>query len=168
MIQDERLKSHYESLSRVIRFTRMADTKAAPILALQVALAGTLAARLDNLAFIFTGNTWDTERILISVVLVCYGLLALAIVVIAARVYMPRSPRTCKSLIFFEDIAVMDFKSFEKKAKAVSIDDIEYHLLDQIHRVSQVASAKMGKVRCALWLSVPSVILWIILLACGN
>ena len=50
MSTKERLRSHYESLSRVIRFTRWADTKAAPVLALQVALVGTLAARSDRLA----------------------------------------------------------------------------------------------------------------------
>ena len=41
---EERLKSHYESLARAIRFVRAADTKAAPVLGLQIALVGTLAA----------------------------------------------------------------------------------------------------------------------------
>ena len=46
---EERLRSHYESLSRVIRFTRTADTKAAPVLALQVALLGGLTTRFEDL-----------------------------------------------------------------------------------------------------------------------
>ena len=46
---EERLRSHYESLSRVIRFTRTADAKAAPVLALQIALLGTLATRSEEL-----------------------------------------------------------------------------------------------------------------------
>ena len=87
---------------------------------------------------------------------------------ITAWVYMPRSPKTGKSLIFFEDIANMDFESFGKKAKAVSSDDIEHQLLDQIHRVSKIASTKMCMVRWALWLSVPSLILWIVLLTLSN
>ena len=47
---EERLRSHYESLSRVIRFTRTADAKAAPVLALQVALLGALATRSEELS----------------------------------------------------------------------------------------------------------------------
>ena len=168
MIQDERLKSHYESLSRVIQFTRTSDTKAAPVLALQIALAGTLAARVENLASAFTSNIWDAERILIFTAIICYLMLAVVIVATAAWVYMPTSPRTGKSLIFFEDIAAMDFESFQQKAKAVSHDDLEFQLLDQIHRVSNIASAKMRRVRWALRLSVPSIILWIILLAWGS
>ena len=168
MNQEERLRSHYESLSRVIQFTRTADRKAAPVLALQVALVGTLAARLERLVTSFSSNAWDVERTLILAALVCYGLLTLAIVGITAWVYMPRSPKTGKSLIFFEDIANMDFESFGKKAKAVSSDDIEHQLLDQIHRVSKIASTKMCMVRWALWLSVPSLILWIVLLTLSN
>ena len=53
---EDRLRSHYESLSRAIGFTRAADAKAGPILALQVALAGTLAARMDKLWLILTGE----------------------------------------------------------------------------------------------------------------
>ena len=45
---EERLRSHYESLSRAIRFTRTADAKAAPVLALQVALLGALATRFED------------------------------------------------------------------------------------------------------------------------
>ena len=59
---EERLRSHYESLSRVIRFTRTADAKAAPVLALQVALLGVLATRLAELYFVIAGGPWDVER----------------------------------------------------------------------------------------------------------
>ena len=166
--QEERLNSHYESLSRVIQFTRTADRKAAPVLAIQVALAGTLAARLERLVTSFPCSVWDAENALIFVALACYGLLALAVVGMAAWVYMPRNPRTGKSLIFFEDIAAMDFDAFVDKAESVSTNDIERQLLDQIHRVSRVASTKMTRVRWALWLSGPSLILWVILLAWGN
>ena len=168
MNQEERLRSHYESLSRVIQFTRTADRKAAPVLALQIALAGTLAARLENLTSDFVSNVWDPERVLICIAMVIYGLLAIAIVATMARVYLPISPRTGKSLIFFEDIATMCFDAFVQRAESASTDEIEHQLLDQIHRVSQIASAKMRRIRWALWLSGPSVILWIALLAWSN
>ena len=168
VILEERLRSHYESLARVIRFTRTADSKAAPVLALQIALVGTLASQFENLVTIVTGGQWDVERCLIIVVMIAYVAFGMAAAVMAAWVYMPISPRTGKSLIFFEDIAAMDLESFEQRVKAVSIDDIECQLLDQIHRVSKIASVKMRRVRRALWLSVPSIILWLVLLAWSN
>lgn len=168
MNQEERLRSHYESLSRVIQFTRTADRKAAPVLALQVALAGTLATRLQSLTAVLTGDVWDAEKILVFAALLCYGLLVVAVVVLAGGVYLPINPRTGKSLIFFEDIAAMGSESFEQKVKSLSIDDIEHQLLDQIHRVSQVASVKMRRVRWALWLSLPSAITWLVLLTLSS
>ena len=86
----------------------------------------------------------------------------------AAWVYMPTHPRTGASLIYFEDIAAMSGETFAQRAKEMSPDAIEDQLLSQIHTVSQIASAKMRRVRCAFWLSVPSFILGLILLACGS
>ena len=51
---EDRLRSHYESLSRVIGFTRAADAKAAPVLALQVVLLGGLTTRFEDLYEIAT------------------------------------------------------------------------------------------------------------------
>ena len=61
---DERLQSHYESLQRVIRFTRQADVKAAPAIALQIALVGALATRLDKLLPAVIQGPWCLERVL--------------------------------------------------------------------------------------------------------
>lgn len=63
---EERLRSHYESLTRAIRFTRTADSKAAPALALQVALAGTLAARFEKLAPIIVKEPWGVESVVLA------------------------------------------------------------------------------------------------------
>ena len=71
---EERLTSHYESLSRVIRFTRTADRKAAPVLALQVALLGALATRFDRLQSIIFGSSCDAERVALVMVLGCFAI----------------------------------------------------------------------------------------------
>ena len=92
----------------------------------------------------------------------------IATVTTAARVYIPMHPRTGESLIYFEDIAAMRSESFAKRAKAMSPDMIEEQLLSQIHIVSRIASAKMHRVRWAFWLSVPSLVLGLILLAWGQ
>ncbi len=165
---EERLTSHYESLSRAIRFVRMADMKAAPILALQVALVGTLAARFDKLLSILTRGAFDLEMAILLILLILYAALLIVVVSLASLVYMPRNPKTGRSIIYFEDIAAMRFDSFEKRAKQMSPEKIELQLLDQVHRVSQIVSSKMRYVRWAFILSLPSIVLWAALLAWGS
>ena len=161
---EERLTSHYESLSRVIRFTRTADRKAAPVLALQVALLGALATRFDRLLSTIVDGSCDAERVALIIVLGTFIVSLFTAFRLAAAVYVPRNPRTGKSYVFFEDIAAMEYTEFETAARNMSIDVIERQLLDQIHRVSRVASIKMKRVRWAIWLSVPVVALGLILL----
>ena len=161
------MKSHYESLARVIEFTRSADTKAGPVIALQIALVGTLAARFDKLWVIVNGSPWDIENTLLVLLLTVYGVFLVVVVVLAARVYMPINSKTGESLIYFEDIAALEFESFEAKAKEMSISVIECQLLDQIHRVSQIARVKMRRVRWAFVMSFPSSMLWLALLVWG-
>ena len=162
---EERLTSHYESLSRVIRFTRTADRKAAPVLALQVALLGALATRFDRLLSIINDGSGDAERIALIIVLGAFIVSLCTAFGLAAAVYVPRNPRTGKSYVFFEDIAAMEYTEFESAARNMSGDVIERQLIDQIYRVSRVASVKMKRVRWAIWSSVPAVALGLILLA---
>ena len=94
-----------------------------------------------------------------------YGLLLTAVILLAAMVYMPMNARTNRSLIFFEDIAAMEFHEFQSKARKMSSNLIEHQLLDQVYRVSKVASTKMRRVRWAIMLSLPAIALWFVLLA---
>ena len=161
---EERLRSHYESLSRVIQFTRTADRKAAPVLALQVALLGALATRFDQLLSIIGGSS-GTERVALVIVLGAFIASLFTAFGLAVAVYVPRNSRTGKSYVFFEDIAAMEYSEFESAARNMSSDVIERQLIDQIYRVSRVASFKMKRVRWAIWSSVPAVALGLILLA---
>ena len=165
---EKRLNSHYESLSRSIAFTRSADAKAAPVLALQIAILGALAARFEKLIPALFAAPWCFEMAVLWVVLIAFVGFMFATVVTAARVYMPTHPRTGQSLIYFEDIAAMRSEEFVKRSKEMSSDVIEEQLLSQIHIVSRIASAKMRRVRCAFWLSGPSLALGLILLAWGS
>ncbi len=157
---EDRLKSHYESLSRAISFTRMADAKAAPVLALHIALLGTLATRAESLL--------SFESAILTALLVLYATLVLLSMILAANVYIPRHPRSNKSLIYFEDIASMPVESFIKRAKRVDSDFIERQLLEQIHTVSKIASVKMRRVGWAYYFSIPSVVLWVVLFGWGS
>ena len=165
---EERLRSHYESLSRAIGFTRAADGKAAPALALQVALAGTVAARFERLAPIVGKEPWGVESAVLAGLLAIYAISVIGAVALAASVYLPRNPRTGGSLIYFEDIAAMSPESLREQATSMDAETIEHQLLDQIHTVSKIASTKMLRVRWAYYLSIPSVVLWVILLSWGS
>ena len=165
---EERLRSHYESLSRVIGFTRAADSKAAPALALQIALVGTVAARFERLAPVLGKWPWGVESVVLAGLLLLYAVFVIGVVALAASVYLPRNPRTGGSLIYFEDIAAMSLESLKERATSMDAKTIERQLLGQIHTVSRIASVKMRRVRWAYYLSVPSVVLWLILLGWGS
>lgn len=167
---ETRLHSHYESLSRVIRFTRMADTKAGAVLALQFVLLGALATQFDKALIckmwaVLTqdsGAFWDS---VFNLVVVVYLLATLIAVGLAVWVYAPATPNTRRSLIYFADIAELDCQKFIVAAMGMDAVEIECQLLDQIHRVSRIASRKMKKLRCAFGASGVSLLTGIILLA---
>lgn len=160
-----RLQSHYESLARAIRFTRMADTKAAAVLALQFVLLGALAAQFDELLAVITECCGSFRDCALVGVLVLYGISTLAAIGLAVWVYIPSTPKGGKSLIYFEDVANMNYAEFEMAALQLQSPDIERQLLKQIYQVSRIARDKMGRVRLAFYASGFSILLGITLLA---
>lgn len=163
---ETRLQSHYESLARVIRFTRMADTKAGAVLALQFVLAGALATRLlDQLAPVIAKDPYGAAALAVTLAGAVYILSALAAVVLAVWVYAPATPKTGQSFIYFEDVAKLDCQKFIAAAIKADAAEMERQLLEQIYRVSCIASRKMRLVRWAFWCSGLSILTGIILLA---
>ena len=77
-------------------------------------------------------------------------------------------PKTAVSLIYFEDIACLPVGTFVERSRGMDAAEIERHLLEQVHAVSGVASAKMRWVRWAYLTAVPSVAPWMVLLAWGS
>ena len=161
---EQRLRSHYESLARAIGFTRAADAKTAPLLAAQVAMAGALATRMNGLWTVLSGTSWGPEQYAVAVFLSMYGALVAISTGLAADVYIPRNPRTGASLIYFEDIASMDFESFSERVSRLEAEEIEGQLIQQVHAVSLVASTKMRLARWAYLVSVPATALWAVLM----
>ena len=159
-----RLQSHYESLSRAIRFTRMSDTKAAAVLALQFVLLGALAAQSAELLAVITECCGGCKDVALAIVATLYGISTLTAIWLAVWVYIPSTPQTGKSLIYFEDVANMNYADFEKAALQLQSPDIERQLLKQIYQVSRIARDKMQRVRWAFWASLPALAAGIILL----
>ena len=129
---------------------------------------GTLAARFERLTPVLSQETWNVEAATLVVLMGLHAFLLVSVVAIAASVYLPRNPRTGGSLIYYEDISVMPFESFRDQAEAMTTKEVERQLLHQIHTVSGIASVKMRRVGLAYYLSIPSVALWVILLAWGS
>ena len=98
-------------------------------------------------------------------VAIVYGLLLATAIGLAVLVYLPRNAKTGRSLIFFEDIAAMEWEEFQSAARNMSHDLIERQLLHQIYVVAGVASVKMRRVRWAITISLPAILVWFALLA---
>lgn len=162
---DERLRVHYETLTRFIRLTRMADAKAAPVLGLHVVLVGTLATKSD---VIYNAISDDpaTSNVVIALLIAIplYVVGTLAALVCGALVYIPRSKKTGESLIYFEDIAGMTLGSFRARARVMTPHVVEAQLTDQVYAVAYIVKAKMRWVRRAYVVSAVTVLLWIGLL----
>ena len=165
---EERLKSHYELLSRTIDFTKAADAKATPMVALHIALIGALTFRSGPLFSILRQCSWDTERIFLVVVVFLYVCFSLCAVVFAGWVFFPRTPRKENSLIYFEDIAAMNFYTFQYQSKGLDPATIEKELLQQIFEISRIVSKKMHLVKWALIISALSVLSWVYLMVCSS
>lgn len=165
---EERLQSHYEALARVIGFTRTADSKAAPVLAGHLALAGTLAARRGDWAGPLANGSWDTAVNILLVLLVVYASFSILALLMAGSVYLPRTPTNGTSLIYFADVGTMPLHAFIEQAKGMEPERIEEQLLEQIHTVSKIVVVKMHRVRWAYLLSAPAGAIWVVLLAWGG
>ncbi len=126
---------------------------------------GALTTRVDKLIAVVASGSSNAEGIAVVLVLVAYTISMASAIGLAVMVYMPRNPKTGRSLIFFEDIAAMNYTAFETAAMDMSSGLIERQLIDQIYQVSRVASVKMKRVRWAMWLSLPTVVFGFALLA---
>ena len=161
---DERLTSHYQLLSRTIDFTKAADAKAAPIVALHIALVGALTFRSVQLFSVLGQCPWDFERISLTAVSFLYVCVSICAIFVAGRVFFPKTPRNGSSLIYFEDIASMDFDEYQDRSENLNPHTIENELLQQTFQVSMIVSGKMRLVKLALGLSAVAVLFWISLM----
>lgn len=161
---EQRLRSHYASISRAIDFTKMADAKAASAVVLQIALIGALAFRAAPLVDTLKQFPYGVEQVPVLIITIAYGVCSLCSIGFAGWVFFPKTPRTGSSLIYFEDIASMPYEAFVERSRQINSTTIEQQLLQQIHQVSKIARKKMNKVKCALIFSGATVVLWAILM----
>ena len=162
MTPQERLPLHFNTLSRAVDFTKIADAKAAPLLAGHTAIVGVIATRAVALADIVRDS--NAESFAVCAVALCYIVLTLISAILAGRVFIPISPKIKKSLIYFEEISSYEYEKFRIASQELDWNKAESELLDQIYRVSRVASKKMFRVRWAYYTAGPATVLWATLL----
>jgi len=160
----ERYKFHTATLERIIGFTRVADIKAAPILALQAALPGLLLAHTRQLLVLATDLRSRLTPHLVWGLLAIWSLSALLAWIYAARVYIPMTPPAGGSLIYFEDIRRMDAADFRARGSRLTAEEVEQALLDQIWRVSRIASVKLAYIRISFVVGAIALVSWAVLL----
>jgi hypothetical protein len=156
---DDRLRSHYATYERVIGFTRVADVKAAPLLAFHSALIGVLVGESGSIVGTFEEASCS-EEVGMAILIAIYAATTLASLTSAALVYLPVTPPANSSLVYFEDIKAMKSDEFVGRSKALDSEMIEDHLLDQIHRVSAIASKKFARIRVSMLLAAPAFAAW--------
>lgn len=161
---DDRIKFHIATLDRVIGFTRVADAKAAPLLALQASLVAILLGTMPQVRELLTGGRHEWQTYAAWPFAALYGLMASASWLLAARVYIPRTPRDPGSLLYFEEIRRVPV--IEMKSQLLGLDDVawEDQLLRQIAAISTIASEKFSWVRWSFITGTASLVGWIVLM----
>lgn len=160
---DARLRLHVATLDRTITFTRHADTKAAPLLALQATLAAATVAQTRDISNLL-GGSLTLHSGLSWLCLVGYAALAAVSLLLAIRVFIPATPRTGGSIVYFEDIRGMPRDRFIEAGMEEPGEELVTDILTQIHVVSTIASRKFAWLRISFIAMLGSLAFWLLLI----
>jgi len=141
-----------KNLDRQLYWVQAADSKVAPLFAINLAMLGLLAA-------LFKENTsWSAWEILFSAAATLPLLLSVLTVLL---VLFPRLDGPKESSIFFGGIAKQDADSFNKRQLTLSKKDYCKDLLSQTYRNAEIANQKYGNLKKAYILTVISIPGWL-------
>ncbi len=165
---DHRVHAHTATLERIGFLTQLADGKAAPLLALQAALAGATIAGLDRVRALLSGEHGSAAAAGSVVLLLAYIGCAITVSLLTLAIYFPVSRPTGGTVTFFNDIQAMPQGEFELRSRALSHGELERDLLRQIHAASGIAAAKFRQLRWAYVLSGIGIAAWLPLMVWGS
>lgn len=158
----DRAATHVATLDRVIAMTRSADSKAAPILALQVTLAAASVAQTGQLKSLLDPREAGAALFVVGIALAAVYLGASVVsLALAIQVFVPKTPLAGRSVAYFEDITRMSRAEFIALADSMSEAEIIDDLLAQVHAVSGIASQKFARVRLALYATAVALGAWL-------
>jgi Family of unknown function (DUF5706) len=163
----DRASDYLRTLDRMIRLTSLADSKAAPLLAVQATLAAVAATQFHKIVdLVRDGNAAEiVAALLLGIVYVSCTVISTASTL---SVFLPKDAPGQNSLLFFADIAHMPLKEFVERSMALSDEDLERDALEQTHIVARLAAVKFQQVRRALLIMIGALIAWLGLMALAN
>lgn len=155
MVDDsERFEFAKWVLERNLGWIAAAEVKIGVIVALDMAMGGTLATAFSAAP---TGEL-SVSACITTITSVACVVLALFF---AAMSILPRVNGPASSYIFFAEIAKQTPKDFAQGFRDASTDDVFQDCLDQIHRNAEIANIKFKWVRRSTIASVLAVPIWI-------
>ena len=163
----DRASDYLRSLDRMIRLTGLADSKAAPLLAVQATLLAVTATQLDKVADLLRDGTAaevGAVFVLGAVYLICTMISAS----MTLRVFLPKDAPGQNSMLFFADIADMTLHDFVTRSMTMSDEELERDALEQTHAVARLVALKLQLVRRALIVLVVALAAWLGLMAVAN
>lgn len=134
-----------ENLNRNIDFIKQADTKAAFISTILLAITSYLLANLDADKLIKSG--W----LIMALVLCVIAFLATLYFILKGVHPVTKEKITKTSLIYYGTIAIMDLETFKKKRSRLNDNDVKDFLIDQIYVTSVIVNSKMRSVQRAFY-----------------
>lgn len=141
-----------KNLDRQLYWVQAADSKVAPLFAINLAMLGLLAALFKE------NRSWSAWEILFSVAATLPLLLSVLTVLL---VLFPRLDGPKESSIFFGGIAKQDAGRFNKRQLTLSKKDYCNDLLNQTYRNAEIANQKYGNLKQAYILTVISIPGWL-------
>lgn len=141
-----------KNLDRLLHWIGAADSKIAPILAIDTAMIGVLAALYSKLS---VSLGWCLWLVIPSVIVLGLSILTLAIAV------FPRTKGPEGSTIYFGGIASCEFKTYKAKMCELHPEEYRDDLIAQCHRNAQIAAEKYKWVKRSMICLFPGIVFWV-------
>ena len=151
---DEKRQFLETTLARLLEWIRSADSKIAPILAIDTSMLAIIAALVPK------PTQWTIVSAVIGVIAVVPLLVSLLFLFLAA---FPHTKGPKPSIFYFEGIKAQDPDDYLAQVHALTNDQVLSDLAKQCHRNAEIASIKYGHIKTAITAMFISVIPWLVL-----
>lgn len=148
----EQIRIAEQALTRHLDWIKSVEAKLAVIVAIDIAMLGALTSRIPA-----TPQSWW----LVGLFAVIGGGAVLVSLVFCALALFPRVKSPNLSILFFGSISAYSSAEYASRFAQLSEQDYLKDLLQQVHRNSQIASAKYGFVKWATGLLLKAIIPWL-------
>ncbi len=142
-----------KNLERLLNWIRAADSKIAPVLAIDTAMAGILATLFTKV----TEHTWYTMLLFLAVAV----LLGLSILFLAFAAF-PRTEGPKGSILYFGGIVTFSRKAYTDTTRNLKTEDYFEDLSAQCHRNAEIANIKYIWVCRAMKMLFCSILPWLV------